>query len=72
MPKTKTKSRKRKSQVAKVYNWLTNGNSINPRTAISRFNIFRLAAIIYRLRNDHGLNIKTSNKKGFATYKLMS
>ena len=45
MPKTKTKSRKRKSQVAKVYNWLTNGNSINPRTAISRFNIYRLAAV---------------------------
>ncbi len=69
MPK---KRKARKSQVVKVYNWLTSGKTINPLTAMKRFNIFRLAAIIYRLRNDHGLNIKTSNKKGFATYKLMS
>ena len=69
MPK---KRKTRKSQVVKVYNWLTSGKTINPLTAMKRFNIFRLAAIIYRLRNDHGLNIETSNKKGFATYKLMS
>ena len=66
------KRKTRKSQVAKVYNWLTSGKSINPASAIKRFNIFRLAAVIYRLRNDHGLKIETSTKKGFATYKLMS
>lgn len=69
MPK---KRKARKSQTVKIYNWLTSGKTINPLTAMKRFNIFRLAAIIYRLRNDHGLNIETSNKKGFATYKLMS
>jgi hypothetical protein len=67
-----TKRRTRKSQVVKVYNWLTSGKTINPLTAMKRFNIFRLAAVIYRLRNDHGLKIETSTKKGFATYKLMS
>jgi len=72
MPKTKTKSRKRKSQVAKVYNWLTNGNSINPRTAISRFNIYRLAAVIFVLRNEYGMTIDTDTRRGFATYRLAS
>ena len=67
-----TKRKTRKSQVVKVYNWLTSGKTINPLTAMKRFNIFRLAAVIYRLRNDHGLKIETSTKKGFATYKLMS
>ena len=66
MPK---KRKTRKSQVVKVYNWLTSGKTINPLTAMKRFNIFRLAAIIYRLRNDHGLNIETSNKKGFVVIK---
>ena len=67
-----TKRKTRKSQVVKVYNWLTSGKTINPLTAMKRFNIFRLAAVIYRLRNDHGLKIETSTKKGFSTYKLMS
>jgi len=70
--KTKTKSRKRKSQVAKVYNWLTKGNTINPRTAISRFNVYRLAAVIWILRNQYGLTIDTDTTRGFATYKLVS
>ena len=67
-----TKRKTRKSQVVKVYNWLTSGKTINPLTAMKRFNIFRLAAVMYRLRNDHGLNIETTTKKGFATYKLVS
>ena len=67
-----TKRKTRKSQVVKVYNWLTSGKSINPLTAMKRFNIFRLAAVIYRLRHDYGLTIEPSNKRGFATYKLMS
>ena len=67
-----TKRKTRKSQVVKVYNWLNSGKTINPLTAMKRFNIFRLAAVIYRLRNDHGLKIETSTKKGFATYKLVS
>ena len=67
-----TKRKTRKSQVVKVYNWLTSGKTINPLTAMKRFNICRLAAVIYRLRNDNGLNIETTTKKGFATYKLVS
>ena len=63
-------ARKRKSQVERVKTWLTSGKSINPMTAIKRFNIFRLAAVIYRLRNEHGLTITTDNRRGFATYKL--
>ena len=70
--KMPTKRKTRKSQVVKVYNWLTTGKSINPLTAMKRFNIFRLAAVIYRLRTDYGLTIETSNKRGFATYKLVS
>jgi hypothetical protein len=67
-----TKRKTRKSQVVKVYNWLTSGKSINPVTAMKRFNIFRLAAVIYRLRHDYGLTIETNNKRGFATYKIVS
>lgn len=63
-------ARKRKSQVERVKTWLTSGKSINPMTAIKRFNIFRLAAVIYRLRTEHGLTIDTDNRRGFATYKL--
>jgi len=66
------KRKTRKSQVAKVYNWLTSGKSINPASAIKRFNIFRLAAVIYILRHKRGLNIVTDNRRGFATYKLVS
>lgn len=67
-----TKKRTRKSQVAKVYNWLTSGKPINPITAMNRFNIFRLAAVIYRLRTEYGLSIETDTRRGFATYRLVS
>ncbi len=63
-------ARKRKSQVERVKTWLTSGKSINPLTAVKRLNIFRLAAVIHRLRNEHGLSITTDTRRGFATYKL--
>ena len=53
---------------------LQKGKSISQREAIINYNIIRLSAIIYNLRNE-GLDIKTILKPGFyggvyAEYKL--
>ena len=61
-------ARKRKSQVAKVRDFLTSGKKLTSRTAISRFGVYRLASIIHRLRTTFGMNIVTDNTKGYATY----
>ena len=63
-------ARKRKSQVEKVRDFLSTGKKITARTAISRFGIYRLAAVIWILRNTFNMNISTDNKKGFAVYSL--
>ena len=39
-------ARKRKSQVEKVMNFLNTGKKLTAKTAISRFGIYRLAAVI--------------------------
>ena len=61
-------ARKRKSQVAKVRDFLTSGKKLTSRTAITRFGIYRLASIIHKLRTTFGMNIVTDNTKGYATY----
>jgi hypothetical protein len=56
------KTRKRKSQVVKVMNFLNTGKNLTAK---------RLAAIIHVLRTTFSMDITTSiNKKGFATYSL--
>jgi hypothetical protein len=63
-------ARKRKSQVEKVRDFLFTGKKITAKTAISRFGVYRLAAVIWVLRNTFNLKITTDNKKGFAVYSL--
>jgi len=62
--------RKRKSQVEKVMNYLNTGKKITAKTAISRFGVYRLAAVIHTLRTAFNMSITTNNHKGFATYSL--
>jgi len=65
------KTRKRKSQTVKVMNFLNTGKNLTAKSAISRFGVYRLAAIIHVLRTTFSMDITTSiNKKGFATYSL--
>lgn len=63
-------ARKRKSQVAKVRDFLFTGKKLTAKTAISRFGIYRLAAVIYVLRNTFNMNISTDKTKGYAVYSL--
>lgn len=62
------------SQKGKVKWWLLKGKSITPLEALNYFDVFRLSAIIFDLRNE-GMNIETEyviNSKGnrFAKYSL--
>ena len=63
-------ARKRKSQVAKVRDFLYTGKKLTAKTAISRFGVYRLAAVIYVLRNTFNMDITTDNTKGYAVYSL--
>ncbi len=63
-------ARKRKSQVSKVRDFLFTGKKLTAKTAISRFGVYRLAAVIYVLRNTFNMNITTDNTKGYAVYSL--
>jgi hypothetical protein len=63
-------ARKRKSQVSKVRDFLFTGKKLTAKTAISRFGIYRLAAVIYVLRNTFNMDITTDNTKGYAVYSL--
>jgi len=63
-------ARKRKSQVAKVRDFLFTGRKLTAKTALSRFGIWRLAAVIHTLRNTFSMNIATDNSKGYAIYSI--
>jgi len=60
------------SQKTQIKALLERGESITPMGALSRFQCFRLAAVIFNLRDD-GMDIETipttRNGKKFATYK---
>ena len=47
------------SQIDLVKNHLQNGKSITPLEALHQYGSFRLGSIIYRLRHQKGMNIKT-------------
>ena len=62
------------TQKANVRAWLLDGRSITPLEALNKFGIFRLAAVVHKLR-DEGLDIITekfqvSPKKRVAKYYL--
>jgi len=64
--------RNRKSQKTVILELLESGVKVTPMMALNRCGCFRLAAVIYILRHKRGLNIVTDNRRGFATYKLVS
>jgi hypothetical protein len=57
-----------------VLAYLNTGKAITPIQALNLFGCFRLAAVIFRLR-DKGLNIETrtirQGRKSYASYKLI-
>jgi hypothetical protein len=63
-------ARKRKTQVEKVRDFLFTGKKLTAKTAISRFGVYRLAAVIWTLRNTFSMSIDTDNRKGYAVYSL--
>lgn len=65
------------SQRKNVKNWLLSGKSITPLQALQMFGAFRLSAIIYRLKNEYNMAIKTEmvyepNGKRYAKYYLVT
>lgn len=63
------------SQRKNVKNWLLSGKSITPLQALQMFGAFRLSAIIYRLKYEDNMAIKTemvyeTNGKRYAKYYL--
>ena len=63
-------ARKRKSQVSKVRDFLFTGRKLTAKTALSRFGIWRLAAVFLTLRITFSMNIATDNSKGYAIYSI--
>ena len=63
------------SQRKNIKNWLLSGKSITPIEALQMFGAFRLSAIIFVLKNEHDMSIKTEmvyepNGKRYAKYYL--
>lgn len=64
------------SQRKNVKNWLLSGESITPLQALQNFGAFRLSAIVYCLKYEDGMNIRTDmiyepNGKRYARYTLV-
>lgn len=63
------------SQTRAIREWLMQGKSITPMTALREFGCFRLGARIWDLRHIHGLDIvnewlTTPSGKRIANYRL--
>lgn len=63
------------SQRKNIKNWLLSGKSITPIEALQMFGAFRLSAIIFVLKNEYDMPIKTEmvyepNGKRYAKYYL--
>jgi hypothetical protein len=63
-----------KTQKEQIKKYLLSRKTITPIQALNKFGCFRLAAVIYKLKND-GLKIVTemeySKNKQFARYRLV-
>lgn len=63
------------SQRRQIQSWLNSGKRINPMQALEMFGCFRLSAVIYVLKYDYDMDIKTEmvyldNGKRYAEYYL--
>ena len=63
-----------KTQKEQIKNYLLSKKSITPIQALNKFGCFRLAAVIFKLKNE-GLKIATEivtkDKKNYAKYRLV-
>lgn len=63
------------TQIGQIKEYLLAGNSITPIEALNMFGAFRLAAIIFKLK-EQGLNIKTEmvyeEDKRYAKYSIIN
>lgn len=63
------------TQIGQIKEYLLAGNSITPIEALNMFEAFRLAAIVFKLK-EQGLNIKTDiiseDNKRFAKYSVIN
>lgn len=50
---------RQESQRKQIQEWLEKGNFITPMLSLEMFGCFRLSAIIYNLKYDYGMDIKT-------------
>lgn len=66
---------RQESQRKQIQAWLKEGNFITPIMALEMCGCFRLSAVIYILKYDYGMDIKTemvyeANGKRYAKYYL--
>ena len=65
---------KKESQIDGIRNHLVTGHPINPMDALNQYGCFRLAAVVFNLKEE-GLNIKTTmvknGNKSFAEYRII-
>ena len=63
------------TQIGQIKEYLLAGNSITPIEALNMFGAFRLAAIVFTLK-EQGLNIKTDiiskDNRRFAKYSIIN
>lgn len=63
------------TQIGQIKEHLLAGNSLTPIEALNMFGAFRLAAIVFKLK-EQGLNIKTDiiseDNKRFAKYSVIN
>lgn len=60
----------RKSKQDRVKAYLKQGYALTPLAALKRFGCFRLAAIVFRLKREHGMNIENVGEHRFAIYQI--
>ena len=53
-----------KDKTTKIIEYMKEHGSITPMDALNKFHVFRLASIIYNLREHHGYNIATMIEEG--------
>lgn len=53
-----------KDKTTKIIEYMKEHGSITPMDALTKFHVFRLASIIYNLREHHGYDIATMMEEG--------
>lgn len=56
-------------QQERVLKYLKDNGSINPLESLMECSVYRLSAIIFKLRTDHKIKIKTKITSGLNKYK---